>query len=113
MVLSIIQWNARSLIANSSVRYDREGQHGGGCITFVKKSIAFRRVTAKVNYECVVIEVFSHQACITVVNICNPCSNLKSTVFDEILVHRKRHGVETLMLTIVCEGVIILIKMVK
>lgn len=98
MVFHILQWNARSLVANgqefkkvvadlevrpdvmciqetwlrphldfvisgySSVRCDRIGKQGGGCITFIKDTLAYRKITVPNKYECIVIEKRKYQS---------------------------------------------------
>lgn len=120
MVFHILQWNARSLVANgqefkkvvadlevrpdvmciqetwlrphldfvisgySSVRCDRIGTQGGGCITFIKDTLAYRRITVPNEYECIVIEMCSPRGNIKVVNFYNPCKKLSKQTFHEI-----------------------------
>ena len=90
MVFLLLQWNARSLIANGqltieeakdrpdivciqetwlrphldfilpqyeSIRSDRIGSQGGGCATFVREGMGFRRIVTLTEIECVVIEI--------------------------------------------------------
>lgn len=113
-MLRILQWNARSLIANGQefksyidqsdfkpdiiciqeswlkvgvdfklhqyieVRCDRSGGVGGGCVTFIKNNINFRIVEiGKEEEEFVIVEVFTNQGKICIINYYNPCKRLE------------------------------------
>ncbi len=41
-----------------SVRFDRDGSQGGGCATFVRDGISFKRIVTSTEIECVIIEVY-------------------------------------------------------
>lgn len=112
-MLRILQWNARSLLANGQefkryidqsdskpdiiciqeswlkvgvefklhqyieVRCDRSGGVGGGCVTFIKNNINFRIVEIGKEEEFVIVEVFTNQGKIVIVNYYNPCKRLE------------------------------------
>lgn len=121
MVFHILQWNARSLLANGqefkkiitdmdvvpdiiciqeswlrphlefvltgygSVRCDRVGLQGGGCVTFIKDTLAYRRINVQNEYECVVIEICSPRGNIKLVNFYNPCKKLSMQISQDII----------------------------
>jgi len=68
----------------NSVRCDRIGKQGGGCVTFIKENLAHRRVTVPNEYECVVVEMYSPRGNIKVVNFYNPCKKLSMQTFHKI-----------------------------
>lgn len=41
-----------------SVRYDTDENQGGGCATFIRDGIAFRRITTSTEMECVITEIW-------------------------------------------------------
>lgn len=120
-VFHIIQWNARSLLANGqefkkiitdmdvvpdiiciqeswlrphlefvlpgygSVRCDRIGSQGGGCVTFIKDTLAYRRINVQNEYECVVVDICSPRGNIKLVNFYNPCNKLSMQIFQDII----------------------------
>lgn len=117
----IMQWNARSLIANGQElkhmldglehkpeiicieetwlkpqldfkipgykceRKDRENIVGGGCATFIRNGIQYRRIEINTVLECVITEVWTDRGKITIVNLYNPCINLEDSYFQEIV----------------------------
>lgn len=121
MVFHLLQWNARSLIANGqefkkfvaesevkpdivciqetwlrphldfiipgyeSVRFDRGGSQGGGCATFVRDGISFKRIATSIEIECVVIEVYKSDGNLVVINFYNPCKSLNLDVLEDIV----------------------------
>ena len=110
----IMQWNARSLIANGQElkhmldglehkpeiicieetwlkprldfkipgykceRKDRENIVGGGCATFIRNGIQYRRIEMNTVLECVITEVWTDRGKIT-------CINLEDSYFQEIV----------------------------
>lgn len=112
MMFSILQWNARSLIANGQefkklirdfevkpdflcvqetwlkphldfvvpgyicLRKDRSDQSGGGCATFIKSGIQYKVCEYELSLECLIVEVWSHQGKLSLVNFYNPCKPL-------------------------------------
>lgn len=121
MVFHILQWNARSLLANGqefkkiindidvvpdiiciqeswlkphldfvlrgycSVRCDRIGSQGGGCVTFIKDTLAYRRINIPNEYECVVTDICSPRGNIKLVNFYNPCKKLSMQISQDII----------------------------
>ena len=59
-----------------SVRSYRIQSQGGGCATFVREGMAFRRISTLTEMECVVIEICKTDGNMVVVNFCNPCRAL-------------------------------------
>lgn len=128
MVFHLLQWNARSLIANGqefkkfvvesevkfdivciqetwlrphldfilpgyeSVRFDRDGNQGGGCATFVRDGIPFRRIETTTEIECVIIEIYKTDGHLVVINLYNPCKSLSQETLEEIM--RQGNGKE-------------------
>lgn len=120
MVFHILQWNARSLIANgqefkkvvdelevlpdvmclqetwlrthlefvtpgyNSIRCDRIEKQGGGCVTFIKHTIAYRQINVPNEFECIIIEICSPRGDIKLVNFYNPCKKLSMQTFRMI-----------------------------
>ena len=116
----ILQWNARSLIANGQelkrfvkkfkeapdlistqepwlkpcldfvipgyecLRLDRSDRSGGGCATFVKNGLQYRKADV-VSSECLAVEVWSRRNSVTVLNYYNPCKTLVMSDFDDIM----------------------------
>lgn len=68
----------------SSVRCDRSGKQGGGCVAFIKDALTYRKINVPEQYECVKIEVCSPRGDIKVVNFYNPCKKLSLEMFHEI-----------------------------
>jgi len=129
MVFHLLQWNARSLIANGqefkkfveeseekldiiciqetwlrphldynlpgyeSVRSDRGEKQGGGCATFVRDGIPFRRIETTTEIECVIIEIYKSDGQLVVFNVYNPCKPLNIETLEEII-RRQRNGKE-------------------
>ena len=68
----------------SSIRCDRKQKQGGGCVTFVKDNVAYKRVKVSDMYECIVIEICSPRCDIKVINFYNPCDKLSLQMLNEI-----------------------------
>ena len=58
---------------------------GGGCATFIKNGVQYRRMEMDTVLECVVIEVWTDRGKISIVNLYNPCIKLEEIHFQEIL----------------------------
>ncbi len=54
-------------------RKDRETGRGGGCATFIKEGIAYKRPYRSNNVEYVSIEVMGIDLEIRITNVYNPC----------------------------------------
>lgn len=67
-----------------SLRADRMGKSGGGCATFIKTGLQFRRLDLKSNLEIVAVEVWSSRGQITLINFYNP-GNMMLSDLDEIM----------------------------
>ena len=67
------------------VRCDREDQAGGGCVTFLKDTLAYRRLHTPPGVECVAVEICSVRGALRLVNYYNPCNPLAVRHFNEIL----------------------------
>lgn len=71
-----------------SVRFDREGNQGGGCATFVRDGISFKRIATSIEIECVIIEVYKSDWNLVVVNLYNPCKSLSLDVLEDIIMRQ-------------------------
>lgn len=126
MVFHLLQWNARSLIANGqelkkfvadsevkpdivcvqetwlrphldfilpvyeSVRFDRGENQGGGCVTFVRDGISFRRIMTSIEIECVIIEVYKSDGNLVIINFYNPCKSLSLEILEDIIGRQRK-----------------------
>ncbi len=45
---------------------------GGGCATFIKKGLQYRRIEIITDLECIVVEIWSERGKIYVINYYNP-----------------------------------------
>jgi exonuclease III len=66
-------------------RRDRESTAGGGCATFIKNGVQYRRMEMDTVLECVVTEVWTDRGEIAIVHLYNPCIKLEEIHFQEIL----------------------------
>ncbi len=64
-------------------RKDRETGRCGGCATFIKEGIAYKRIHKSNNVECVSIEVMGIDEEIRITNLYNPCKEI-SSLFSNI-----------------------------
>jgi len=67
------------------LRLDRPDRSGGGCATFVKTGVQYRKIDINSDIECLAVEVWSSISPITVINYYNPCKSLVLLDFDEIM----------------------------
>ncbi|MCI4382155.1 hypothetical protein PGIGA_G00260520 [Pangasianodon gigas] len=119
----ILQWNARSLLANgqefkgfikklkgkpdiiciqetwlkpnldfvihgySSIRKDRDSGNGGGCAVFIKEGINHSRVQTTQDLELIVVEIWTKEGNVKIINFYNPCKKLEKEKLERILEH--------------------------
>jgi exonuclease III len=119
-MILIMQWNARSLLANGlefkgyvnqmkdkpdviciqeswlkpgldfvlkgyiTVRRDREGGNGGGCVTFIRVGIPYRKVGMGETIEYVVVEIWDQGKKYVIINFYNPCKRLGFNELEKI-----------------------------
>lgn len=70
------------IVGYSSVRSDREEGVGGGCATFIQDDMAFREVNKGSEY--VVVEIWTGEGKVVIVNFYNPCKRLSLNSLVEI-----------------------------
>ncbi len=58
------------------VRCDRREGVGGGCVTFVREDIAFREIGIGNEHEYIVIEIWTKEGELIIINYYNPCKKL-------------------------------------
>lgn len=68
-----------------SVRFDRGGNQGGGCATFVRNGIPFRRIETTTEIECVIIKIYKSDGHLVVINLYNPCKSLSLETLEGII----------------------------
>ncbi len=68
-----------------SARFDRDGSQGGGCATFVRDGISFKRIVTSTEIECVIIEVYKSDGNLVVIHFYNPCKALSLDVLEDII----------------------------
>ena len=67
------------------LRLDRSDRSGGGCATFVKNGLQYRKVDVCSCSKCLAVEVWSSHNSITVLNYYNPCKTFVISDFDDIM----------------------------
>lgn len=60
---------------------------GGGCIIFLKQGIQGRVLGKGTELEYLVIEIWTKEGDIKIVNFYNPCNRLSIELMDELAVH--------------------------
>lgn len=66
------------------LRRDRSDRSGGGCATFIRTGIQYKRVDINRDLECVTVEVWTGNKTITVINFYNPCKQLVLSELDKV-----------------------------
>ncbi len=64
---------------------DRETGRGGGCATFIKEGIAYKRIHKSNNVECLSIEVMGIDEEIRITNFYNPCKEISNSILEEVM----------------------------
>lgn len=62
-----------SIKGYSSIRRDGENGKGGGVITFIQKGIQYREIKRGNDLEYTVVEIWSNEGNIEIINFYNPC----------------------------------------
>lgn len=70
-----------------SIRRDRTEGNGGGCIIFVKQGMQYRVLEKGKECEMIVIEVWTKDGVVKIVNLYNPCKKLSLELLEEVVVH--------------------------
>ncbi len=66
-------------------RKDRETGRCGGCATFIKEGIAYKRIHKSNNVECVSIEVMGINEEIRITHFYNPCKEISNSILEEVI----------------------------
>lgn len=80
-LISRLEFNIKGY---NAVRMDRKIGKGGGIITFIKKGIQYREVKRGNELEYVIVEVWSSEGNIKIINFYNPCRLLEREQLEEI-----------------------------
>lgn len=68
----------------TSIRRDREAGKGGGVITFIQKGIQYRDIKRGDDLEFTIVEVWSKEGNIDLINFYNPCRQLQLSQLADI-----------------------------
>lgn len=60
----------------------RTGSQGRGCVTFIKDTLAYRRINVQNEYECVIIDICSPREN-KLVHFYNPCKKLSMQISQD------------------------------
>lgn len=71
------------------LRLETHDRSGGGCATFIKSEIQYRRTDKRSNLECLAVEVWINHSSLTVINFYNLCKCLVLSEFEEFMEYVK------------------------
>jgi len=66
-------------------RKDRVTGRGGGCATFIKDDIIYKRINTSNNVECVSIGIMGRYEEIRISNFYNPCKEINNSILENVM----------------------------